>query len=97
MKLILISLSFVSAADIILNWSIGWVSNVNPDGKFQRRAIGVNGEWPLPQVNALIGDTIILNVHNGLDVPTAVHTHGLFESKTFYGHSNSAQFDQTKT
>jgi len=27
-------------------WDITYVDNVNPDGMFERRAIGVNGSWP---------------------------------------------------
>jgi hypothetical protein len=27
-------------------WDITYVDNVNPDGLFERRAIGVNGTWP---------------------------------------------------
>lgn len=27
-------------------WEITYVDNVNPDGLFPRRVIGVNGSWP---------------------------------------------------
>jgi iron transport multicopper oxidase len=27
-------------------WNLTYVENVNPDGLFERRAIGVNGSWP---------------------------------------------------
>jgi iron transport multicopper oxidase len=27
-------------------WNLTWVENVNPDGLFERRAVGVNGTWP---------------------------------------------------
>ena len=27
-------------------WNITYVEDVNPDGLFSRRAIGVNGTWP---------------------------------------------------
>lgn len=27
-------------------WDITYVQDVNPDGLFSRRAIGVNGTWP---------------------------------------------------
>ena len=27
-------------------WNITYVENVNPDGLFERRVIGVNGTWP---------------------------------------------------
>jgi iron transport multicopper oxidase len=27
-------------------WNITYVDNINPDGMFPRRVIGVNGTWP---------------------------------------------------
>jgi iron transport multicopper oxidase len=27
-------------------WNITYVDNVNPDGLFPRRVIGINGTWP---------------------------------------------------
>jgi iron transport multicopper oxidase len=36
------------AADVTLDWNVGYVQNVNPDGKFERRAISVNGQFPTP-------------------------------------------------
>lgn len=27
-------------------WNLTYVENANPDGLFERRAIGVNGTWP---------------------------------------------------
>ena len=27
-------------------WNISWIDNVNPDGLYPRRVIGVNGMWP---------------------------------------------------
>ncbi|KAJ2734444.1 ferroxidase fet3 [Coemansia sp. BCRC 34962] len=49
-----------------------------------RRAIGVNGELPIPPVFATKGDTLILNVANSLDETTSVHAHGLFQNGTSY-------------
>lgn len=40
--------SFAQAANVTLDWTVGWVDNVNPDGLFVRRAIGVNGQFPPP-------------------------------------------------
>jgi iron transport multicopper oxidase len=36
----------VAAADVYKDWTVGWVNGVNPDGMMERRAIGVNGQWP---------------------------------------------------
>jgi iron transport multicopper oxidase len=72
-----------NAADVIYNWKVGYVK-VNPDGQMERRAIGVNGEWPIPGIEANIGDNLIINVENNLDFPTSVHSHGLFHNKTGY-------------
>lgn len=38
----------VQAADVTLDWNVGYVQDVNPDGKFPRRAIGINGQFPPP-------------------------------------------------
>lgn len=36
------------AANVTLDWNVGWVQDVNPDGKFPRRGIGINGQFPPP-------------------------------------------------
>jgi iron transport multicopper oxidase len=74
----------VFSAIVTLDWNVTYVNNVNPDGQFFRRAIGVNGVWPPPAINVTIGDTLVINVENQLDVPTSLHTHGLFHNKTNY-------------
>ncbi|KAJ1902572.1 ferroxidase fet3, partial [Coemansia sp. IMI 209127] len=69
--------------DVFINWDIGYVS-VNRDGNNTRRAIGVNGEQPIPPVEATKGDTVYLTVRNSLDVSTSLHAHGLFQNGTNY-------------
>lgn len=79
---------------IELHWNISYVPNVNPDGLYPRRAIGVNGVWPPPPVFVEQHDTLRIHVFNGLGlglggvgggVGTAIHTHGLFFNGTgFY-------------
>ncbi|KAI8149479.1 Cupredoxin [Fennellomyces sp. T-0311] len=64
---------------IVHDWNISYV-NVNPDGKFERKVIGVNGQWPLPIVEAKLGDTVIIHAHNTLDWPTSLHAHGLYQN-----------------
>jgi iron transport multicopper oxidase len=35
-----------------------------------------------PAVNVTIGDTLVMNVHNSLNEPTALHAHGQFQNGT---------------
>ncbi|KAJ2158016.1 ferroxidase fet3, partial [Coemansia sp. RSA 552] len=74
----------LSAAERVeLDWDITYVDGMR-DGYNQRRSIGVNGQQPIPPVIVNHGDTLVLNVHNSLDVPTAIHAHGLFHNGTAY-------------
>jgi FtsP/CotA-like multicopper oxidase with cupredoxin domain len=36
----------------------------------------------VPAINVTEGDTLIINVINQLDIPTALHTHGMFQNGT---------------
>ncbi|KAK1596029.1 multicopper oxidase [Colletotrichum navitas] len=66
------------AAIVSHDFNIGWVT-ANPDGAFDRPTIGINGQWPIPRIDANVGDTILINVHNGLgNQSTSLHFHGLF-------------------
>lgn len=66
----------------IYDFNIGWVHR-NPDGRHERRVIGINDQWPLPTIEATVGDLIIVNAHNNLgDRPTALHFHGIFQNGT---------------
>ncbi|KAI9272916.1 multicopper oxidase-domain-containing protein [Phascolomyces articulosus] len=76
-------LTAVNAARVELNWDITYTT-ANPDGLMERRVIGVNGKWPPPPVEVTIGDTLVINVHNSLDQPTALHAHGMFQNNTGY-------------
>ncbi|KAJ1953555.1 ferroxidase fet3, partial [Dipsacomyces acuminosporus] len=53
-------------------------------GLFTRRAIGVNGKWPIPGVVAKLGDTLVIHANNKLDEPTSLHSHGIFQNGTNY-------------
>ena len=74
----------VKTKDVVRNWDIGYVDKINPDNSQPRRVIGVNGEWPIPAIEATVGDTLIINIKNSLNVMTALHTHGLFHNGTNY-------------
>ena len=81
-NVLLLALAFIlaaaSAATVNYDFHIGWV-NANPDGAYDRPAIGINGGWPLPQIRASVGDRVIINAHNELGNRTiSLHFHGLF-------------------
>ena len=71
------------AKTVTYNWSIDWV-NRNPDGAFPRPVIGINGEWPCPQIDVNLGDHLVVNIYNNLgNESTGLHWHGLNQ----YGHA----------
>ncbi len=73
--------TFVIAKTVTYDWTVTYVS-VNPDG-FQRRAIGINGQWPCPAINVDVGDQVVVNLKNGLtDEYTSLHWHGIFQKGT---------------
>ena len=70
------------AKTVTYNWSIDWV-NRNPDGAYPRPVIGINGEWPCPQIDVDLGDHLVVNIYNNLgNESTGLHWHGI----TQYGH-----------
>ncbi|KAJ2021667.1 ferroxidase fet3, partial [Coemansia sp. S610] len=72
------------AATIELNWDIEYV-DYSMEGMFTRKAIGINGQWPIPGVVATKGDTLIIHATNKLKEPTSLHSHGIFQNGTnFY-------------
>lgn len=85
--LLAISFSFLlyeraCAGVVEYDWDIAWVWTA-PDGHVSRPVIGINGEWPLPTIEATVGDTIIVNAHNSLgNQSTSIHFHGLFMNGT---------------
>ncbi|KAJ2718515.1 ferroxidase fet3 [Coemansia sp. Benny D115] len=71
------------AARVEVRWNVTYVQ-IDRDGYSMRRAIGVNGQIPIPPVHASVGDTLVLHVHNSLDKPTSIHAHGLVQNNTNY-------------
>ncbi|KAF5002513.1 hypothetical protein FGRMN_338 [Fusarium graminum] len=47
------------AATVSYDFTIEWV-RANPDGAFERPTIGINGQWPIPRIEATVGDTILV-------------------------------------
>jgi iron transport multicopper oxidase len=65
------------------NWNIEWV-NAAPDG-YERAFVGINGQWPLPVLSANIGDTIKIDIYNGLgNETTSLHFHGIHQGNTTF-------------
>ncbi|KAK9761536.1 ferroxidase fet3 [Basidiobolus ranarum] len=85
--------SSVQAIDRVYNWEITYVNGLDPTGGHPRRVIGVNGQFPVPPLEATEGDTLIVNVHNSLDVGTTLHGHGLLQNGTNY-YDGAAMFQQ---
>ena len=72
----------VLAATRTYDFEIGWV-NRNPDGLKERPVIGINGQWPIPRIEATVGDRIIVNLNNQLgNESTSLHFHGIFMNGT---------------
>ena len=64
-------------------WDISWVTAA-PDG-FSRPVIGINGQWPCPQIDVETGDRLVVEVYNGLgNQSTGLHWHGMFQNGTGY-------------
>ncbi|KAH8892032.1 hypothetical protein GQ53DRAFT_746474 [Thozetella sp. PMI_491] len=78
-----LGLAYVAkAATVTYDFEIGWVT-ANPDGAHDRPTIGINGQWPLPRIEANIGDNVVINVLNSLgNQSTSLHFHGLFMNGT---------------
>ncbi|KAK3683920.1 Cupredoxin [Podospora appendiculata] len=76
--LLLGSVALASAATVTYDFNITWVT-ANPDGMAERPTIGINGQWPIPIIEANVGDQLVVNVLNSLgDESTSLHFHGLF-------------------
>ncbi|KAI9818620.1 MAG: hypothetical protein M1832_004393 [Thelocarpon impressellum] len=80
--LLLCLLVAVDAATVTYDFDVGWLTR-NPDGAYDRPTIGINGEWPIPQITANVGDRVIVNVKNSLgNQTTSLHFHGIFQNGT---------------
>ncbi|KAL7798312.1 Cupredoxin [Trichoderma ceciliae] len=76
------SLGLASAATVNYDFNITWVT-ANPDGAFPRPVIGINNQWPIPRIEANVGDRIVVNVNNQLgNQSTSLHFHGLYMNGT---------------
>ncbi|KAJ2590847.1 ferroxidase fet3 [Coemansia sp. RSA 1722] len=78
------AISFVYSKRVVHDWSITYVTSNRGLNQTARQGVGVNNQFPLPVVEATIGDVLVLNVHNALDQPTTLHSHGMFQRGTTY-------------
>ena len=79
---VLYSTSVANAATVTYDFDVGWVT-ANPDGAFERPTMGINGQWPLPQITANKGDRVVIHVTNKLEnSTTSLHFHGLYQNGT---------------
>ncbi len=70
-----------SASTVTYNWDVTWV-NAAPDG-FTRPVIGINNAWPCPKIDAVVGDTVVVNLNNLLvNETTGLHFHGINQINT---------------
>ena len=70
----------VHTATVTYDFNITWVT-ANPDGQFDRPVIGINGQWPIPQIDVNKGDRLVVNVLNQLgNQSTGIHFHGIFQN-----------------
>ena len=78
----LISFQSCQAKTVTYDWNVTWTT-ANPDGMYDRKVVGINGQWPLPVVEVDKGDRLIVNMYNGLgDKNTSVHWHGMYQNGT---------------
>lgn len=78
----LISFQFCQAKTVTYDWNVTWTT-ANPDGMYDRKVVGINGQWPLPVVEVDKGDRLIVNMYNGLgDKNTSIHWHGMYQNGT---------------
>lgn len=74
------SLGLASAAIVNYDFNVTWVT-ANPDGAFPRPVIGINNQWPIPRIEANVGDRIVINVNNQLgNQSTSLHFHGIYQN-----------------
>lgn len=75
-------ISLVSATTHTWYYKTSWV-DANPDGCQERKVIGFNGTWPLPNLRVKKGDRVQVYLTNGFDDRnTSLHFHGLFQNGT---------------
>ncbi|POR39497.1 Iron transport multicopper oxidase FET3 [Tolypocladium paradoxum] len=83
-QLLLLPLAAIccEAKTVSYDFNVTWVT-ANPDGLFERKIVGINGQWPLPVIEVDKGDQLVVNMHNDLgDKAASIHFHGMFQNGT---------------
>lgn len=71
-------LAVVTAVTHTFDFNVTYVT-ASPDGVAERRVIGINNQWPVPEIRVRQGDRVIINFTNLLDDRnSSLHFHGLF-------------------
>ncbi|KAI8318259.1 hypothetical protein GQ54DRAFT_267157 [Martensiomyces pterosporus] len=83
-KALLLIAALAGSKRVVHDWEITYVTSNRGLDQAPKRGYGVNGKFPLPIVDATIGDTLVINVRNSLDVPTSLHAHGISQRGTNY-------------
>jgi iron transport multicopper oxidase len=79
---IFLSAKLCEAKTVTYNFNVSWV-NANPDGLYERKVVGINGQWPLPVIEVDKGDQLVVHMQNSLDDKSAsIHFHGMFQNGT---------------
>ncbi|KAF7334268.1 Fet3 protein [Mycena sanguinolenta] len=73
-------------------WNLTYVENVNPDGLFPRRVIGVNGTWPPPPIDIQTTDSLLVHATNSLETVSSLHHHGMFFNSSSWNDGAQAVF-----
>lgn len=65
------------------DWNITWVTAC-PDG-YCRPVIGINHQWPCPQVDVDLGDRLVVKMVNELgNQSTSLHWHGIHQNGIYF-------------
>jgi len=63
------------------DWNVTY-THAAPDG-FLRRVIGINDQWPCPQLDVDLGNEVVVNLYNALpDQAVSLHWHGIHQNGT---------------
>ena len=77
--LLALQVAATAATTVYQTWDIDWI-NAAPDG-VMRPVVGINGQWPCPQLDVNIGDEVWIVVNNKLqNETTSIHFHGIFQT-----------------
>ncbi|KAK9327921.1 Cupredoxin [Lipomyces starkeyi] len=78
----LLAIAGCQAKTVTYDFNVTWVA-ANPDGLYERKVVGINGQWPLPVIEVDKGDQLVVNMYNGLgDKTSSIHFHGMFQNGT---------------